>query len=192
MQIRLTDASMTHYRRSKFPGGYYFFTVVTCRRRMILTSSQGRDCLRQAWMEVQVQKPFTTVALCLLPDHLHCIWKLPPEDADFSSRWAGIKSRFTHLWLDCGGTEMNQSLSRHKKRERGIWQRRFWEHQIRDWGDLAAHIKYIHYNPVKHGLVVHAANWEWSTYHKYENGGFYLSDILNIIQEDTVEIFAGE
>lgn len=183
---------MTHYRRARFPGGCYFFTVVTCRRRAILTSPLGRDCLRRAWKDVQAQQPFMTVALCLLPDHLHCIWQLPADDADYSSRWAGIKSRFTHLWLTGGGTELNQSRSRQKKRERGIWQRRFWEHQLRDWEDLAAHVRYVHFNPVKHGFVEYPGDWAWSTYEKYNKGGFYLSEILDTIQVSAGGIFAGE
>lgn len=183
---------MTSYRRAKFPGGYYFFTLVTHDRREILISPLGRDCLRRAWKEIQSKSPFTTVALCLMPDHLHCIWQMTPGDCDYSSRWAGIKSRFTRYWLAGGGTESGQSASRHKKRERGIWQRRFWEHQIRDWKDLAVHIKYVHFNPVKHEFVEHPRDWVWSTYPKYEKGGFYLKEILDTIQEADGEIFAGE
>jgi len=99
------------------------------------------------------------IAVCLLPDHLHCIWRLPEDDCDFSLRWARIKAGFTRRYLAAGGTECGQSTSRVNKRERGIRQRRFWEHQIRNETDLRRHMDYIHYNPVKHGLVEHVEDW---------------------------------
>lgn len=158
---------MTNYRRVDFPGGYYFFTVVTHLRRPILIEPLARECLHAAWDDAKRQMPFEDVAVCLLPDHLHCVWKLPLDDADFSVRWARIKSGFTRRYLEAGGTESSQSPSRHGKRERGIWQRRFWEHQIRDERDLQRHIDYVHYNPVKHGLVEDVEHWPWSSYHRW-------------------------
>ena len=158
---------MTDYRRANFPGGYYFFTVVTYDRRAIFTDPVARACLHTAWTQTKRQMPFEDVALCLLPNHLHCVWKLPADDADFSLRWARIKAGFTRRYLIAGGTESNQSRSRRRKRERGIWQRRFWEHQIRDERDLQRHIDYIHYNPVKHGLVENVEDWPWSSYHHW-------------------------
>jgi len=127
-----------------------------------------------------------------MPDHLHCVWKLPPMDKDYSSRWAGIKSRFTRLWLANGMAEAGQSESRYKKRERGVWQRRFWEHQLRDWDDLSAHVKYIHFNPVKHGFVEHPRDWQWSTYHKYHKQGYHSNDTWDIIQKETEALVTGE
>jgi len=158
---------MTNYRRADFPGGYYFFTVVTHDRRPLFNDPLARDCLHAAWAATRAQMPFEDVALCLLPDHLHCVWKLPEGDADFSRRWARIKAGFTHRYLAAGGAESKQSASRHRKRERGIWQRRFWEHQIRDERDLQRHVDYTHYNPVKHGLVERVEDWPWSSYHRY-------------------------
>ena len=131
-------------------------------------------------------------AICLLPDHLHCIWKLPDGDCDFSYRWSAIKSDFARTYLSAAGKEILQSPSRLKKRERGIWQRRFWEHQIRDETDLQRHIDYIHYNPMKHELVNRVEDWPWSTYHKYVHDGFYLHKPREETRKDFSKIFAGE
>ncbi|NIP24996.1 MAG: hypothetical protein GWN67_11835 [Phycisphaerae bacterium] len=120
------DVSMSHYRRAKFCGGYYFFTVVCYKRRKIFTDEIARKCLRHAFEKVRSKRHFTTVALCLLPEHLHCVWKLPEGDADFSIRWSLIKRDFTIHYLKEGGDESTQSNSRLKHRHRGIWQKRFW------------------------------------------------------------------
>jgi putative transposase len=158
---------MTDYRRADLEGGCYFFTVVTYGRRAILTEPLARRCLREAWRETKQRSPFEMVAVCLLPDHLHCVWRLPECDCDFSLRWARIKAGFTGGYLAAGGAECGQGLSRNGKRERGIWQRRFWEHQIRDETDLRRHIDYIHFNPVKHDLVARVEGWPWSSYHRF-------------------------
>ena len=158
---------MTDYRRAALEGGCYFFTVVTYDRRAFLTEPLARRCLREAWQETRQRSPFEVVAVCLLPDHLHCVWRLPEDDCDFSLRWAQIKAGFTRRYLAAGGTECGQGLSRIGKRERGIWQRRFWEHQIRNETDLRRPIDYIHYNPVKHSLVEHVEDWPWSSYHRF-------------------------
>jgi putative transposase len=158
---------MTKYRRAQFEGGYYFFTVVTYERRKFLTDENALICLRQAINDTKKKNNFETIAFCLLPDHLHCIWKLPEGDNNFPLRWSKIKSQFTSLYLQSGGIESMQSPSRSGKRERGIWQRRFWEHQIRDERDLQRHLDYIHYNPLKHELVENVEDWPWSTYHRY-------------------------
>jgi len=158
---------MTDYRRANFEGGYYFFTVVTYDRRPFLTEPLARQCLHAAWKEARLRADFQMIAVCLLPDHLHCIWRLPQGDCDFSLRWARIKAGFTRRYLAAGGTECGQSLSRTRRRERGLWQRRFWEHQIRDETDLQHHVDYGHYNPVKHGLVARVEDWPWSSYHRY-------------------------
>ena len=160
---------MSHYRRAKFCGGYYFFTVVCYKRHKIFTGETARKCLRQAFEKVRSKRHFTTIAFCLLPEHLHCVWKLPEGDGDFSIRWSLIKRYFTISYLKKGGKESTQSSSRLKHRHRGIWQKRFWEHQIRDEPDLQSHIDYIHYNPVKHGLVKDVVDWPWSTYQNMLN-----------------------
>ena len=114
-----------------------------------------------------------------MPDHIHCVWRLPAGDSDYSVRWAMVKNAFTRLYLSSGGTEAEQSWSRKKKRERGVWQRRFWEHQIRDEQDLHRHVDYIHYNPLKHGLVESVDSWPWSTYHRFVRSGFYRHRALS-------------
>jgi putative transposase len=183
---------MTNYRRAKFCGGYYFFTVVCYKRRKILVGEPARNYLRHASEKVRSKRYFKTIAFCLLPDHLHCIWELPEGDADFSRRWMLIKKGFTRRYLKAGWQEFEQSRSRQKKRERGVWQRRFWEHQIRSEEDLQRHIDYIHYNPVKHGLVDAVENWPWSTYHRFVRNGCYKHRVLNDYDGDFGEDFCGE
>ena len=164
---------MTWYRRADRKGGTYFFTVITYNRRRFLTTDLARKCLKQAIEEIQAKRPFQIEGICLLPDHLHCIWKLPEDDNDFSIRWGGIKSLFTFYYMDQGGKEGTRNKSRQRSGEAAIWQRRFWEHLIRDQQDYAKHMDYIHYNPVKHGLVSSVADWPWSTFHRYVKEGFY-------------------
>jgi len=183
---------MSHYRRVKFCGGYYFFTVVCYKRRKILAGEIARKCLRHAFEKVRSERHFETIAFCLLPEHLHCIWKLPEGDGDFSIRWSLIKRDFTINYLKEGGKESTQSSSRLKHRHRGIWQKRFWEHQIRDERGLQSHIDYIHYNPVKHELVKDVDEWQWSTYHKYVKAGYYGKVDLGRMQESVNSIFVNE
>jgi len=183
---------MSNYRRASFAGGYYFFTVVTYRRRRILTGELSRTCLRNAFEKVRAKRYFETVAICLLPEHLHCIWKLPAGDADFSTRWSLVKKDFTMSFVNEGGEEFAQSASRWGHRHRGIWQRRFWEHQIRDERDLQRHVDYVHYNPVKHGLVTRLEDWPWSTYHQWVESGHYGRVDLEAMQKRASDIFAGE
>lgn len=183
---------MTNYRRAKFEGGYYFFTVVTHKRRRFLTDAFARNCLRIAVEKTRQDKYFDVVALCLLPDHLHCVWKLPENDCDFSRRWASIKAGFTRRYLSSGGKGAAQSISRNRKREQGVWQRRFWEHHIRDEHDLQRHVDYIHYNPCKHGIVQNIEDWPWSTYHKYVEEGVYQKHHWDDIQNKIGQMFVGE
>jgi len=183
---------MSDYRRVKFGGGYYFFTVVTYERRKILAAERARRHLRHAFEKVRSKRSFETIAICLLPEHLHCIWKLPDGDADFSTRWSLIKKDFTMNYLGEGGAEPAQSNSRLKHRHRGVWQKRFWEHCIRDERDLQNHVDYIHYNPVKHELVGQVGNWPWSTYHKYLESGYYGKVDLDRMQECVHNVFVNE
>lgn len=167
---------MPVYRRAKTPGGTYFFTVVTYRRRPIFTKSQSREILRQVIHGVRQSHPFTIDAWVLLPDHFHCLWTLPEGDADYSKRWGLIKSGFSKKAKQLFHHEewMNQSKQRH--RESTIWQRRFWEHHVRDEQDYRNHVDYLHYNPVKHGLVEHVEAWPYSTFHRYVEKGVYPKD----------------
>ena len=128
---------------------------------------------RAAWNTVHKKKPFKTIAICVLPDHIHTIWRLPEGDADYSMRWKEIKRLFTKGYLDNIGFGGERNNSRVKRKEVGIWQGRFWEHTIVDENDLNNHIDYIHFNPVKHGLVKDAADWPWSSFGRYVKLGFY-------------------
>ncbi len=164
---------MSRYRRATSAGSCYFFTVVAYRRQPILCNEAIRSALRTAIETVRATRPFVINAWVLLPDHLHCVWTLPDGDANFSSRWMIIKRSVS---LACG--EDNRcadwmSTSKLKHRESTIWQRRFWEHQIRDENDFARHVDYIHFNPVKHGHVQYAADWPYSTFHRYVRDGVY-------------------
>jgi len=167
---------MPNYIRAKFKGGYYFFTVVTYRRRKLFDSAPAHYYLKQAILQTQSKRPFEIIALCLLPDHIHCLWKLPADDADFSIRWSSIKGLFSQQYLREHGCINDATPSRLRKGEACLWQRRFWEHQIRNENDLQKHVDYIHYNPVKHGLVESVEDWPWSTYHRYVKEGFYKGD----------------
>jgi putative transposase len=190
--VRRKDSDMSHYRRADSPGGCYFFTVVTYHRQRFFTQETARACLRHAWRTVQDRRPFDVVALCLLPEHLHCIWQLPPDDADFSSRWAGIKAIFTREYLHAGGRSDSRNPSHLRSQEAAIWQRRFWEHQIRDERDLSRHINYIHFNPVKHGLVTDPTDWPWSTYHRYLREGYYGRQSLLDRSDEFNDLGTGE
>ncbi len=157
---------MPDYRRIFIPGGTYFFTLVTYQRKPIFQNPTARTLLRGAWLTVARRHPFQTIAVCLLPDHLQCIWTLT-HDADFSLRWKEIKKRFSHQYIKSVGRPEVDHPSRDKRGETAVWQRRFWEHLIRDETDFNHHLDYIHYNPVKHGLVEYADEWLWSTYRNF-------------------------
>ena len=147
------------YRRAKSPGSSYFFTLVTHNRRPILCEPENINLLRDSFRQVQRQHPFKIDAIVILPDHLHCIWTLPPLDADFSTRWRLVKSWFSRR---CQGQYRGKiSASRQHKQEQAVWQRRFWEHLIRDEEDYQRHVDYIHYNPVAHNLVAKVEDWQY-------------------------------
>jgi putative transposase len=153
---------MSNYRRNFAPGGTYFFTV-NIEDRSLCLLTENIELLRAAFRYTQARRPFTTDAIVVLPDHLHAIWTLPDDDADFSTRWMLIKSYFSR------GLEPKEatSASRRRRRERGVWQRRFWERTIRDEADFASHVDYIHYNPVKHGHAPDQAAWPYSSYRRW-------------------------
>lgn len=164
---------MPNYHRFRVEGGTYFFTVVTYHRRPFLVTPSAQRILHDAWEITHTRFPFETLAVCLLPDHLHCIWKLPKDDWNYSIRWRVIKNLFTVSYIKEVGVEEPRNESRIKRHEAAIWQRRFWEHTILDEDDFEAHLDYIHYNPIKHGLVERAVEWKWSSFHKYVNEGLY-------------------
>jgi len=154
---------MSQYRRATTPGGTYFFTVVTWKRRKWFENESNVEILRAALRKTMNERPFVIEAAVILPDHLHTIWRLPEGDSDYSGRWREIKKRVSRALAP-------ESNSRN---ERQVWQRRFWEHQIRDEYDWRNHMDYIHYNPVKHGLVVRPADWPWSSFHLAVANGWY-------------------
>jgi len=150
---------MPNYRRLFVPGGTYFFTLNLADRRLDLLV-RLIDKLRLSWAETNQRRPFETLAAVILPDHLHMILSLPPGDDDFPRRIGALKSGFTRRLPE-------EVKSSHRKGERGIWQPRYWEHAIRDDEDLEAHMRYIHFNPVKHGYVSVSEDWPYSTFHKH-------------------------
>jgi putative transposase len=159
---------MPRYLRAK--GSVFFFTVVLAERPSKLLNEEI-ERLRQAYRAVQQRRPFQTIAVCVLPDHVHAIWGLPEGDADFSTRWSLIKSGFSR-----GLVSRPRSASKVGKREKGIWQRRYWEHSIRDDADLEHHVDYIHFNPVKHGYVTRVTDWPHSSFHRYVERGLLAPD----------------
>lgn len=167
---------MPNYRRFLESGSTYFFTVVTENRAPILCKPEARDALGKAMRECRERWPFQVVATVLLPDHLHAIWSLPRGDAEYPSRWAWIKRSFTIAWLASGGEEESTSISRQRNRRRGVWQRRYWEHLVRDEDELGRLCDYIHYNPVKHGLADSPADWPYSTFRRWVRLGTYPED----------------
>jgi putative transposase len=182
---------MSQYRRAHVAGACYFFTVVAYRREPILCDDAIRHALREAVLSVREQRPFSIDAWVLLPDHLHCIWTLPAGDADYSARWNIIKRKVS---IACANSYKHKGLltrSRRRRRESTIWQRRFWEHQIRDEMDFTRHVDYIHYNPVKHGLCARVSGWRYSTFHRYVAAGVYPEDWCGIDQDADMSM-AGE
>ena len=158
------------YRRAKIEGSVFLFTVVLADRSRKLLYDEV-DRLRSTYRTVQQRRPFETIAICVLPDHIHALWALPDGDADFSTRWNLIKGGFSR-----GLEAMPRSPSKVGKREKGIWQRRYWEHAIRDDADLERHVDYIHFNPVKHGHVTRAVDWPHSSFHRYVERGLLAED----------------
>ncbi len=161
---------MVFYRRNPVPGGTYFFTITLDDRRASLLV-EHLDALRGAFRIARRERPFAIVAIVVLPDHVHTIFNLPPGDADFSGRWRRIKSLFTRALVARG-----VPLAGNRKGEYNLWQRRFWEHTIRDDADLERHVDYIHFNPVKHGLVRRVKDWPYSSFARYVRRGILPVD----------------
>lgn len=153
---------MPDYRRNRVPGGTYFFTITLRDRRSNLLI-MNIEALRTSVRKVRTRAPFHIDAWVVLPDHMHCLWTLPEGDADFPGRWQAIKKGLSKA-IPTGEPRSSVMISRG---ERGIWQRRYWEHTIRDERDYAAHMDYVHFNPVKHGLAQHVVDWPFSSFHRY-------------------------
>jgi putative transposase len=167
---------MPNYRRANISGGTYFFTVNTLNRQAFLLDDDVRAALREGITLVRQSHPFTVNAWVLLPDHLHCIWTLPLNDCDFSTRWRVIKRTVTQR---CG-TRLNRpelmTAWRTQRRQSTLWQHRYWEHLIRDESDYRRHVDYVHWNPVKHGYTMCAGDWPYSTFHRHVAAGIYPPD----------------
>jgi putative transposase len=154
---------MSTYNRFYKKGGLYFFTLVTFERKPLLCDEQTIVLLREGFRLVMDHRPFAIEAIAVLPDHLHCLWQLPPEDYDFSTRWMLIKKHVS--------TRLNSGVNH--RREKRLWQRRFWEHCIRDEADRQRHMDYIHYNPVKHGYAANPGQWQHSSFKQAAAKGLY-------------------
>ena len=170
------DLDMARYLRNRIAGGTYFFTVVTHRRRRFLTDEVARSSLHNVLERVRLRRPFELFSIVLLPDHLHAVWILPKNNDDYSTRWQLIKRRFTADFLASGGREGKPISSMVRCGQRGIWQPRFWEHTCRDEADLKRCVDYLHWNPIKHGLVERVADWPWSSFHQFVKMGEYTHD----------------
>ena len=167
---------MPNYRRYYVPGGTYFFTLVSHERRPMFLREDARRFLRESILNEQRKRPFDLFAIVLLPDHLHCVLTLPSGDDRYSLRLGKIKEEFTKSFLEAGGAEGQTTDSRQKHRERAIWQRRFWEHTVKDEDDLKRCMDYIHWNPVKHELTNRVRDWPWSTFHRFVEASEYDID----------------
>jgi putative transposase len=183
---------MSNYIRDRTLGSTYFFTQVTLNRHPWLGEEIARKTLREAIEKVRERHPFKIDAFVLLPDHFHCLWTLPQNDGNYATRMRLIKTYVTKSI----GEELNLSLpigrSRKKRQERNLWQRRFWEHRIRDEIDFARHCDYIHYNPVKHRLCQSPTDWQYSTIHRFIHQGIYPanwgeSEPVNLINHPDYE-----
>lgn len=158
------------YRRVKEPGATYFFTLVTYQRQRLFSDEGNITRWRKAVASIQSNRPFAVEAEVILPDHIHFMWTLPCKDADYATRIRLIKTKFTKSLPQILSST---SPSRAAKRERHVWQRRYWEHTIRDEQDFANHLDYIHFNPVRHDLVDHASQWPWSSLNNWIERGYY-------------------
>lgn len=172
------------YRRHYQPGGCYFFTVVTRQRQPLLIENIER--LRFAFHRTMTRYPFAIDAIVILSDHLHTLWRLPEGDSDYSRRWMVLKRCFSSA-LPAAGLSSSQT----RKREKGIWQRRYWEHTIRDDADWARHMDYIHYNPVKHGYADSPAAWPYSSFSRCVERGVYVPE-WGRLEPEGLPTMAGE
>ena len=169
---------MSNYRRVYIPGGTYFFTLVTYRRQPIFANGERVEQLRQSFREVKAKRPFGLLAAVVLPDHLHCLWCLPEGDADFSTRWQMVKTSFSR----------RIPAQKRKDGAKTIWQPRFYDHCIRDESDFQKHLDYIHYNPVKHGLVSSPGDWPYSSFAHFVALGCYASNWGKVVPPEVEDM----
>lgn len=170
---------MSNYFRPVQPGAVWFFTVCLANRRSDLLVRHV-DVLREVLCEVRRARPFAVDAIVVLPDHLHCLWTLPENDGDYARRWSQLKAAFTRTI----GSPAPRSMSRALRRERGVWQRRYWEHLIRDQDDYDRHVEYIHFNPIKHGHVRSVADWPYSSFYRFVRDGMLPANWASAVDDD--------
>jgi putative transposase len=169
---------MSDYRRLYFPGGTYFFTLVTYRRQPIFADAERVEQLRRSFREVKAKRPFDLLAAVALPDHLHCLWRLPEGDADYSTRWQMVKTDFSR----------HVPTQARKGGAKAVWQPRFYDHCIRDENDFHKHLDYIHFNPVKHGLASTPGEWQHSSFARFVALGWYPNNWGEIAPSNTEDI----
>jgi putative transposase len=167
---------MPEYRRVRIPGSTVFITLVTYNRTPIFLEPDARDIFRFAWKDTTRKFPFKTDAICLLPDHIHVLITLPENDNDYPLRIREVKRVFTKGYLLNHEEKHERNQSHKSKKESTLWQRRYWEHTIRDNNDYQNHFDYIHFNPLKHGLVENLSSWPWSSFHRCVRLGIYDED----------------
>jgi putative transposase len=165
-----------NYRRWHRTWGSYFITIATHERYPIFRDARARLLLGRAFRETAANWPLTVHELVLLPDHLHLLCSIPDDEQDYSTRIRLIKKRFTRAWLAGDGREGGQSPSRRRRGIRGVWQKRFYEHTIRNERGFRDHVVYIFMNPVKHGLVTRVVDWPWSTFQRHVAQGDLAPD----------------
>jgi putative transposase len=167
---------MVRYRRNFVPGGTFFFKVTLADRRLSVLVDHV-DLLRAAFRTARSERPFAIDAIVILPEHLHVIVTLPPDDFDYSGRWRRLKSHFTRHVVARG-----VAIEQNRKGEYALWQRRYWEHTIRDERDFARHFDYIHFNPVKHERVSRVCDWPHSSFHQYVRNGLLPEDWAGTVE----------
>jgi putative transposase len=177
---------MPDYHRVYVNGGTYFFTIVTYMRYPIFKEETAISLLKNCFQRTMKIHPFKVDAIVIMPDHLHTIWTLPTGEFDFSVRWKQIKGTFSKLYS--GNSSRNLTQSMISKKEKSIWQRRFWEHAIRSQEDFNKRCDYIHYNPVKHGLVNIPTEWEHSSFRKFVEKGLYDKDWGKFEERELIEM----
>ncbi len=168
---------MSHYRRAYINGGMYFFTLVTYKRKPLLCSPKSIIRLRESFRYIIKKYPFEITGIVILPDHMHCILQMPPNDFNFSIRWNHFKRYYS----------IGMNSPSNQRREKMIWQRRYWEHLIRDENDFQNHMDYIHCNPVKHGYVSKPFEWEYSSFRREVHSGTYNKDWGELLEPDHIQ-----
>ena len=174
---------MVRYRRNFIRGGTYFFTVALIDRRANTLTNYVSE-LRQAFRACRAERPFSIDAVVILPDHLHVVMTLPPDDCDFPGRWKRIKGLFSRAVA-----ERDRSVRPNARGDYAVWQRRFWEHTIRDDADFERHVDYVHYNPIKHGYVTRVADWPHSSFHRYVKLGVLPNDWAGVVAQPSARGF---